>query len=81
MSMTNQSVRTGNGGEKRTLADTEKIGNVKCGSVSGAEALAESDEDAGVDDVFPSGADFPQPKGIVNVASFTGSESTSSNTK
>jgi hypothetical protein len=78
--MNNQSVAVANA-TKRTLADTEKIGNVKCGDVSGAGDLAKSDHEAGISDVLPSGADFPQPKGIVNVASFSGNESTISNKK
>ena len=73
MTMTTRSLR---GAEKRTEADTDKIGNVKIATESNGQPGTTS----GPASNFPSGADFPQPKGIVNVASFTGAES-NANTK
>lgn len=73
MTMTTRSLR---GAEKRTEADTDKIGNVKIAT----ESTGKPGETSQASD-YPSGANYPQPKGVANVASFTGAESNASNTK
>jgi hypothetical protein len=59
----------------------QNIGNTATGNFSGAETDKSGDAKLGVKEQFPSGANFPQPKGIASVATFTGAESTISNKK